>query len=38
MNWAHVHLVINHIPVLGTVFGTLLLVSVSCGRVKKSSA
>ena len=20
MNWAHVHLVINHIPVLGTVF------------------
>ena len=26
MNWAHVHLLINHIPVLGTVFGALLLV------------
>ena len=26
MNWAHVHLMINHIPVLGTVFGALLLV------------
>jgi uncharacterized membrane protein len=25
MNWAHVHLVLNHIPVLGTVFGLTLL-------------
>ena len=33
MNWAHVHLLINHIPVLGTVFGTLLLVF---GLVKKN--
>lgn len=33
MNWAHVHLMINHIPVLGTVFGTLLLVF---GVVRKS--
>ena len=32
MNWAHVHLLINHIPVLGTLFGTLLLVF---GIVKK---
>lgn len=35
MNWAYVHLLINHIPVLGTVFGTLLLVF---GLVKKSEA
>ena len=33
MNWAHVHLLINHIPVLGTLFGTLLLVF---GIVKKN--
>ena len=33
MNWAHVHLMINHIPVLGTAFGTLLL---AFGLVKKS--
>jgi uncharacterized membrane protein len=25
MNWAHVHLILNHIPVLGTVFGLTLL-------------
>lgn len=25
MNWAHIHLVLNHAPVLGTVFGLALL-------------
>jgi hypothetical membrane protein len=25
MNWAHVHLIINHIPVLGVLGGILLL-------------
>jgi hypothetical protein len=25
MNWAHVHLILNHIPVIGMVFGILLL-------------
>ena len=25
MNWAHIHLLLNHIPVLGTAFGILLL-------------
>lgn len=25
MNWAHLHLLLNHIPVLGTLFGFLLL-------------
>lgn len=25
MNWAHIHLLSNHIPVLGTLFGLLLL-------------
>ena len=25
MNWAHLHLLLNHIPVLGTVFGLVLL-------------
>lgn len=25
MNWAHIHLALNHIPVLGTVFGLSLL-------------
>lgn len=24
MNWAHIHLVLNHAPVLGTVFGLVL--------------
>lgn len=35
MNWAHLHLLINHIPVLGTVFGTLLLIF---GMAKKNEA
>lgn len=25
MNWAHVHLMLNHLPVLGTIFGLALL-------------
>jgi len=25
MNWAHVHLILNHIPVLGTLFGLAIL-------------
>lgn len=25
MNWAHVHLIINHFPVVGSIFGILLL-------------
>lgn len=25
MNWAHIHLMVNHVPVLGTVFGLALL-------------
>ena len=25
MNWAHIHLILNHVPVLGTVFGLVLL-------------
>src|SRR5512145_2100282 len=25
MNWAHLHLILNHVPVLGTLFGLLLL-------------
>jgi uncharacterized membrane protein len=25
MNWPHIHLMLNHVPVLGTVFGALLL-------------
>lgn len=25
MNWAHIHLLLNHIPVLGTLFGLALL-------------
>ena len=25
MNWAYVHLILNHVPVLGTLFGLLLL-------------
>lgn len=31
MNWAHVHLVFNHIPVIGVPFGVLLLL-VALGR------
>ncbi|HZT44338.1 MAG TPA: hypothetical protein VFA07_19385 [Chthonomonadaceae bacterium] len=27
MNWAHLHLLMNHIPVLGTLFGLLLLIA-----------
>ncbi|HEU5261192.1 MAG TPA: hypothetical protein VFU41_07185 [Gemmatimonadales bacterium] len=25
MNWAHIHLLLNHVPVLGTIFGLALL-------------
>ena len=25
MNWAHIHLSLNHLPVVGTIFGVLLL-------------
>jgi hypothetical protein len=25
MNWAHVHLMLNHLPVIGSIFGLLLL-------------
>lgn len=25
MNWAHAHLLLNHLPLLGTLFGTVLL-------------
>jgi hypothetical protein len=32
MNWAHVHLVSNHIPVLGTAFGLVLLVYAAARR------
>ena len=32
MNWAHVHLVSNHIPVLGTAFGLALLVYAAARR------
>ena len=31
-NWAHVHLWVNHIPVLGTVFGLALLAIVMKGN------
>ena len=31
-NWAHVHLLVNHIPVLGTVFGLALLLIVMKGN------
>ena len=31
-NWAHVHLLVNHIPVLGTVFGLALLAIVMKGN------
>ena len=33
MNWAHVHLLLNHVPVIGVVFGFLLLL---LGVVRKS--
>ncbi len=33
MNWAHAHLIINHVPVMGSVFALLLLI---WGMVKKS--
>lgn len=33
MNWAHVHLALNHVPVLGTVFLVLLL---GIGMLKRS--
>jgi uncharacterized membrane protein len=33
MNWAHVHLLLNHIPVIGIGFGILLL---AAGWVRKS--
>ena len=33
MNWAHVHIAINHVPVLGIIFGFLLLIY---GMMKKS--
>ena len=33
MNWAHAHLIINHVPVMGSVFALLLLV---WGMVRKS--
>lgn len=26
MNWSHIHLIVNHLPVLGTLFALLLLV------------
>ena len=33
MNWTHVHLALNHVPVLGSIFVALLLIA---GFVKKS--
>ncbi len=35
MNWAHVHLLLNHIPVIGMLFAVLLLL---VAMVKKSDA
>lgn len=35
MNWAHVHLLLNHIPVLGTLFGLLLL---AWGMVRRNES
>ncbi len=29
MNWAHIHLLINHIPILGTLFGLLILLWIT---------
>jgi formate hydrogenlyase subunit 3/multisubunit Na+/H+ antiporter MnhD subunit len=34
MNWSHVHLMLNHIPVLGVLFGLLLLFAA---KLKKSA-
>jgi len=33
MNWAHVHIAFNHVPVIGVIFATLLL---AYGLLKKS--
>jgi hypothetical protein len=33
MNWSHVHLMLNHVPVLGVFFGLLLLLAA---KLKKS--
>jgi uncharacterized membrane protein len=35
MNWAHLHLLSNHIPVLGTLFGLLLL---AWGMIRRSAS
>lgn len=35
MNWAHVHLILNHVPVLGTLFGLLLL---AWGMVRRNES
>lgn len=35
MNWAHVHLLLNHVPVLGTLFGLLLL---AWGMVRRNES
>jgi len=34
MNWPHVHLLLNHVPVLGTIFGLALL---AWGLVRRNS-
>jgi len=34
MNWAHVHLLLNHVPVLGTIFGVVLLAVCAAGMVQ----
>ena len=35
MNWAHIHLLSNHIPVLGALFGLLLL---AWGTLRRNEA
>jgi uncharacterized membrane protein len=35
MNWPHIHLILNHVPVLGTLFGLVLLV---WGLVRRNDA
>ena len=35
MNWAHLHLLTNHVPVLGTLFGLLLL---AWGTLRRNEA
>lgn len=35
MNWPHIHLMLNHVPVLGTVFGLALL---AWGLLRRNSA